>query len=467
MKYIFSPRNRFSTWRELWVFLAESEKELGLHISTEAIQQMREAMRIQDHEFETAAIEEKRRRHDVMAHVHTYGVAAPAAAGIIHWGATSCYVTDNADLIFLRDALDLILPKLAAVIQRLSIFAREYRDLPCLGYTHGQAAQLVTVGKRATIWIEDLLDDLHNLEHARERLLGKFRGVKGTTGTQASFLAIFKGDHTKVKKLDELVTEKSGFLAASRSTTQTYSRKIDVDVIHALSSFGCTAERVGGDIRHLAMFKELEEPFEADQIGSSAMAYKRNPMRSERLCSLGRHLSNISGAAEQTYKSQWLERSLDDSAVRRLTLPESFLCADACLILLNNISSGLVVNKAVIKQRIDLELPFMATENFIMAMVDKGYSRQDTHEEIRVLSHQAGAVVKQEGKPNDLIERIRNTSFFEPVMGNLEALMDPSTFIGRSPEIVDEVIEFDVRPALAKYEEQIGKIADAVGELKV
>lgn len=240
--------------------------------------------------------------------------------------------------MFLRDALDIVLPKLAAVIQRLSVFAKEYRDLPCLGYTHGQAAQLVTVGKRATIWIEDLLDDLHNLEHARDRLLSKFRGVKGTTGTQASFLAIFKGDHEKVKKLDELVTEKSGFVAASRSTTQTYSRKIDVDVIHALSSFGCTAERVGGDIRHLAMFKELEEPFEADQIGSSAMAYKRNPMRSERLCSLGRNLSNISGAAEQTYKSQWLERSLDDSAIRRITLPESFLCADACLILVSGVA---------------------------------------------------------------------------------------------------------------------------------
>lgn len=246
-----------------------------------------------------------------------------------------------------------------------------FRDLPCLGYTHGQPAQLVTVGKRASLWITDLLDDLSNLEHVRGRLLTKFRGVKGTTGTQASFLAIFKGDHEKVKRLDKLVTEAAGFSAAEISTSQTYSRKIDVDVIHALASFGSTCERIGGDIRHLAMFKELEEPFEADQIGSSAMAYKRNPMRSERLCSLGRKLRNFAADAEQTYSSQWLERSLDDSAIRRITLPESFLCADACLILLNNVSSGMVVNKAVIQQRIDQELPFMATENVIMAMVER------------------------------------------------------------------------------------------------
>jgi adenylosuccinate lyase len=272
--------------------------------------------------------------------------------------------------IFLRDGLEILARKLAGVIQRLSNFAMANRDVPCLGYTHGQPAQLVTVGKRTSLWITDLLDDLHNLEHVKERLMVKFRGVKGTTGTQASFLAIFKGDHDKVKRLDKLVTEKAGFNAAATSTSQTYSRKIDVDVIHALSSFGCTCDRIGGDIRHLAMSKELEEPFEADQIGSSAMAYKRNPMRSERLCSLGRKLRNFSADAEQTFSAQWLERSLDDSAIRRITLPESFLCADACLILLNNISSGMVVNKAVLQQRIDQELPFMATENVIMAMVE-------------------------------------------------------------------------------------------------
>ncbi|KXS98806.1 hypothetical protein AC578_2042 [Pseudocercospora eumusae] len=465
MKYIFSPRNRFSTWRQLWVYLAESEKELGLDISDLAIKQLKEHVRIEDDEFGAAATEEKRRRHDVMAHVHTYGLVAPAAAGIIHWGATSCYVTDNADLIFLRDALNLVLPKLATVIQRLAVFAKEYKDLPCLGYTHGQAAQLVTVGKRASLWITDLLRNLRNLERQRDEVLTSFRGVKGTTGTQASFLAIFKGNHDLVDQLDELVTKKANFKEAEISTSQTYSRLIDVDVIHALSSFGCACERIGGDIRHLAMFKEIEEPFEADQIGSSAMAYKRNPMRSERLCSLGRKLHNFSADTEQTYAQQWLERSLDDSAIRRITLPESFLCADACLILLNNISNGLVVNKAVIQQRIDQELPFMATENVIMAMVDKGKSRQDVHEEIRVLSHQAGAVVKQQGQPNDLVERIKATPFFEPVLPELESLLDPKTFIGRCPELVDKLIEQKVKPALEGYADAL-KNAE-VAELNV
>ncbi|KAF2214029.1 hypothetical protein CERZMDRAFT_110995 [Cercospora zeae-maydis SCOH1-5] len=451
MKYIFSPHNRFSTWRQLWVYLAESEKELGLPISDVAIQQMKDHISIEGDEFGAAAIEEKRRRHDVMAHVHTYGVVAPEAAGIIHWGATSCYVTDNADLIFLRDAIDLVLPKLAAVIQRLSAFAMEYKDLPCLGYTHGQAAQLVTVGKRASLWVTDLLRTLRGLERQREEILQSFRGVKGTTGTQASFLTIFKGDHAAVEKLDELVTEKAGFKNAEISTSQTYSRLIDVDVLHALSSFGCACERIGGDIRHLAMFKEIEEPFEADQIGSSAMAYKRNPMRSERLCSLGRKLRNFSADAEQTYASQWLERSLDDSAIRRISLPESFLCADACLILLNNISNGLVVNKAVIANRIEQELPFMATENIIMALVEKGKSRQEVHEEIRVLSHQAGAVVKQEGKPNDLIERIQNNEYFQPILNELPALLEPSTFIGRCPQIVEKLVKDVVKPALQPY----------------
>lgn len=461
MQYIFSPRNRFSTWRQLWVYLAESERELGLDIAEGAISQLKDHVHIQDDEFATAAVEEKRRRHDVMAHVHTYGVAAPQAAGIIHWGATSCYVTDNADLIFLRDALNLLLPKLAAVIQRLAAFAMEHRGMPCLGYTHGQPAQLVTVGKRASLWITDLLYDLHDLEHVRDNLLAVFRGVKGTTGTQASFLAIFKGDHAKVKQLDELVTKKAGFQKAEISTSQTYSRKIDVAVLHALSSFGATCERIGGDIRHLAMFKELEEPFEPDQIGSSAMAYKRNPMRSERLCSLGRTLMMFGSGAEQTYSSQWLERSLDDSAIRRITLPQSFLSADACLQLLNNISSGLVVYPAVIKRRIDQELPFMATENIIMAMVEKGHSRQDTHEEIRVLSHQAGAQVKQEGKDNDLLERIKKAPFFKPVLPELDALIDPATFIGRCPEIVEELVNVKVKPALEKYRSQLQEIGAA------
>ena len=349
-----------------------------------------------------------------MAHVHTFGQCAPAAAGIIHWGATSCYCTDNADLTILRDGLGLVLPKLARVIERLSSFAKQHRDLACLGYTHGQPAQLTTVGKRACLWIQDLLMDLRNLERARDDI--RFRGVKGTTGTQASFLQIFNGDHDKVERLDELVTEKAGFKSAFTITSQTYSRKIDADILNALGSFGATCERIGGDIRHLAMFKELEEPFEKDQIGSSAMvlgnsagfiffifflrllcfwwapvidsrrqAYKRNPMRSERLCSLGRYLRNKPKEALDTYAAQWLERSLDDSAIRRISIPESYLCADACLLLLLNISDGLVVYEQVIKRRIEDELPFVRCRNHrgspltsaMEAPADRGYTDGD------------------------------------------------------------------------------------------
>lgn len=323
----------------------------------------------------------------------------------------------------------------------------------------------MTVGKRASVWITDLLRDLRNLERAKDDLLSEFRGVKGTTGTQASFLAIFKNDHDQVERLDALVTSKAGFNAAEISTTQTYSRKIDVDVLHALSSFGCTCERIGGDIRHLAMFKELEEPFEPDQIGSSAMAYKRNPMRSERLCSLGRHLRNLSADAEQTYASQWLERTLDDSAVRRISIPEAFLSGDACLILLNNISLGMVVNDAIIRQRLEQELPFMATENIIMAMVERGHSRQETHEQIRVLSQEAAAVVKREGKPNDLLDRIEKAHFFDPIIPELKALIDPKTFTGRSSEITRKVVELKVKPALQKYRNALGSAQN--GELSV
>ncbi|KAL1851598.1 adenylosuccinase ade13 [Paecilomyces lecythidis] len=455
MKYLFSPRKRFSTWRSLWLWLAQAEKELGLPISNEAIEQMKAHVIIQDHEFEVAAEEEKRRRHDVMAHVHAFGQVAPAAAGIIHWGATSCYCTDNADLIILREGLDILIPKLAVVIDRLTNFAREYKDLPCLGFTHGQPAQLVTVGKRACLWIQDLLMDLRNLERARSDL--RFRGVKGTTGTQASFLQIFKGNHDKVERLDELVTEKAGFESAFTISSQTYSRKIDVDVGNALGSFGATCERIGIDIRHLAMLKELEEPFEKDQIGSSAMAYKRNPMRSERLCALGRHLQNLPKDAIDTYSAQWFERSLDDSAIRRISLPEMYLSADACLILLNNVSSGFVVYPQVIKRRVNDELPFMATENIIMACVAKGLSRQDAHEEIRVLSHQAADNVKKQGGNNDLIERIRRTKFFEPILGELDALLEPSTFVGRAPQQVEKFTSTEVRDALKPYKEHLAK----------
>ncbi|KAL9604632.1 MAG: hypothetical protein Q9219_000352 [cf. Caloplaca sp. 3 TL-2023] len=414
-----------------------------------------------ENDFEVAKIEEKKRRHDVMAHVHAFGQVAPKASGIIHWGATSCYVTDNADLIFLRDGLDILRPKLAGVIQKLSDFAQTHKDLACLGYTHGQPAQLTTVGKRACLWIQDLLMDLRNLERTRSDL--RFRGVKGTVGTQASFLQIFKGDHTKVDELDEIVTKKAGFDDAFTISSQTYSRKIDVDVAHALSSFGATCQRMGGDIRHLAMFKELEEPFEKDQIGSSAMAYKRNPMRSERMCSLGRQLVNLAHNTEDTFAAQWLERSLDDSAVRRSTLPEMFLLTDALMILLHNICSGLVVYPAVIRRRISDELPFMATENLIMAMVDKGYSRQDAHEHIRVLSHEAAEQVKLHGKDNDLIRRVELDTFFQPILDSLPHLLDPATFIGRAPRQVEKFTGADgeVQKALRAYKQQIGLLKPA------
>ncbi|KAI9733999.1 MAG: adenylosuccinase ade13 [Cirrosporium novae-zelandiae] len=451
MKELFSPRTRASTWRQLWIWLAEAEKELGLDITNEAIAQMKEHVKMTDEDFQIAAVEEKRRRHDVMAHVHAFGLAAPAAAGIIHLGATSCYVTDNADLIFLRDGLDILLPKLASAIQKLSDFAYEHRHLPCLAYTHGQPAQPTTVGKRTCLWIQDLLMDLRNLERARKNI--RFRGVKGTTGSQASFFALFKGDHYKVEELDELVTKKAGFKQAYTISCQTYPRKLDLEIAQPLAGFGATCQHIGSNIRHLAMFKEMEEPFEKDQIGSSAMAYKRNPMRSERLCSIGRYLANVEKDFSDTYVGQWFERTLDDSAIRRIDIPGMFLAADSMLILLNNISSGLVVYPAVIQARLQQELPFMVTENIIMRMVELGGDRQEIHEQIRVLSHEAGAEVKQKGKPNDLIERIEQTPFFSPIVKELDALLDPKTFIGRAPQQTEKFLGIDgeVQIALKKY----------------
>ncbi|KAK6517786.1 adenylosuccinase ade13 [Arthrobotrys conoides] len=451
MAVLFSPKTRSTTWRYLWLWLAKAEKQLGVEISDEAIAQMEAAVEVNEEDLKVAAEEEKRRRHDVMAHVHAYGLRAPAAAGIIHYGATSCYCTDNADLIFLRKGFDILIPKLATLIDRLSKFAVEQAATPTLGYTHGQAAQLTTVGKRTTLWIQDLLWDLRNFIRARDDL--GFRGVKGTTGTQASFLAIFQGDHDKVEKLDELVTEMAGFKYAYPVTSQTYSRKIDIDVVQALAGFGATAENIGTQIRLLASKKEMEEPFEKDQIGSSAMAYKRNPMRSERICSLGRMLGNKANDALATFRTQWLERSLDDSAIRRIMLPEAFLTADVLLSILNNVASGLVIYPAILNKHIKEELPFMATENIIMAMVAKGASRQDTHEAIRVHSHAAGAVVKMEGGDNDLVERVKKDSFFEPVWAELEELLKPETFVGRAPEQTRKFVEKEVAEALKPLRE--------------
>lgn len=463
MQQLFSPRTRLTTWRLLWLWLAESEKELGLAISDEAIAQLRAHTRVEDPEFAVIAAEEKRRRHDVMAAVHAYGLVAPAAAGILHWGATSCYVTDNADLIFLRDGLTLVLAKLARVVAQLRAFALQYKDLPCLAYTHGQAALPTTVGKRACLWLQDLLLDVRDLERARADL--RFRGVKGTTGSQASFLAIFAGAHHKVEALDALVTRRAGFASHFTISSQTYSRHLDMDVLAPLAKFGATCERIAGDIRHLAAFKELEEPFERDQIGSSAMAFKRNPMRSERLASLGRNLRHDLDKAMSTYAAQWFERSLDDSAIRRICLPDAFLGADACALLLLNITAGLVVYEPVIRRRLADELPFMASEGIMMAMVDRGASRQEVHEEVRVLSHQAAARVKQEGLDNDLIERIRAADFFAPIRGQIDALLDPKTHIGRAPEQVVKFTAEEVDPLLERYAAEIQ--AGGVADLKV
>lgn len=454
MSKIFSLRNRFSTWRKLWLNLAIAEKQVGLPMITdEAIEQMKQHIEITDEEIEAASKEEAIVRHDVMAHVHVFGNTCPAAAGVIHLGATSCFVTDNADLIFLRDAYDVLIPKLVNVIDRLSKFALEHKDTPVLGWTHFQPAQLTTVGKRATLWIQELLWDLRNMVRARNDL--GLRGVKGTTGTQASFLSLFHGDHDKVEELDELVVKLLGFEHVYPVTGQTYSRKIDIDVLSPLASLGATTHKFATDIRLLANLKEIEEPFEKSQIGSSAMAYKRNPMRCERVCSLSRHLGGLFQDAFQTASVQWFERTLDDSAIRRISLPSAFLTADILLSTLINITSGLVVYPKVIERRIMAELPFMATENIIMAMVEKGASRQDCHEEIRVLSHQASAVVKQEGGDNDLIERVKKTEYFKPIWNELDALLDPSTFVGRAPQQTEKFIKKDVAEALKPFQSSI------------
>lgn len=434
--------------------LAIAEKQVGLSVITdEAIEQMEKHLEITDEEIAAASVEEAKVRHDVMAHVHVFGDTCPAAAGIIHLGATSCYVTDNADLIFLRDAYDILIPKLVNVIDRLSKFAMEYKDLPVLGWTHFQPAQLTTVGKRATLWIQELLWDLRNMVRARNDI--GLRGVKGTTGTQASFLSLFHGDHDKVELLDETVVKLLGFEHVYPVTGQTYSRKIDIDVLSPLASLGATCHKFATDVRLLANLKEMEEPFEKSQIGSSAMAYKRNPMRCERVCSLSRHLGGLLNDAIQTASVQWFERTLDDSAIRRISLPSAFLTADILLSTLTNITSGLVVYPKVIERRIKGELPFMATENIIMAMVEKGASRQDCHEEIRVLSHQASAVVKQEGGDNDLIECVKKTEYFKPIWGELDALLDPSTFVGRAPQQTEKFIKKDVAQALEPFQHMI------------
>ncbi|MBC8873750.1 MAG: adenylosuccinate lyase [Planctomycetes bacterium] len=445
MSHLWSAQKKFGTWRRLWVALAEAQKELGLPVTDEQVSELK--AHVDDIDFEAAAKYERDLRHDVMAHIHAYRDVCPSAGPIIHLGATSCYVTDNTDILVLRDALGMVCRRVAAVIDRLAEFAAEYRDAACLGFTHLQPAQPTTVGKRACLWAYDLVLDLHELEHRLSEL--KARSTKGTTGTQASFLKLFDGDHDKVKQLEQLVARKIGFDTTYAVTGQTYSRKIDSQVLDVLSGVAQSAHKMATDLRLLANKKEVEEPFGKKQIGSSAMAYKRNPMRSERICSLARYVISLQSSPANTLATQWMERTLDDSANRRLVLPQAFLAIDAVLILCQNVTSGLVVYPEVLAKNLREELPFMATENILMAAVAAGGDRQDLHERIRQHSHAAGAVVKNEGKPNDLIERLASDEAFAGV--DFVAAMEPTQFVGRAPQQVDDFIEEVVTPIRQRY----------------
>jgi adenylosuccinate lyase len=445
MAQLWSPQSRVATWRRLWVALAEAEQRLGLAISDAQIEALR--AQIDSIDFEAAEGYERRFRHDVMAHIHALGDAAPVARGIIHLGATSCYVTDNADLILTRTALEIVRDKLAATIDAFGKFATTYKDLPCLGYTHFQPAQLVTVGKRATLWCYELIHDLGEVEN---RLSGlKFLGVKGTTGTQASFLELFGGDDAKVEALDRTVAEAFQFPGIYTVSGQTYSRKVDAWIIGALTGIAESAHRFGSDLRLLAHEREVEEPFEAEQIGSSAMAYKRNPMRAERMCSLARFVMAVGPAAGQTAATQWLERTLDDSAVRRLVIPQAFLAVDGILNLYLNVVPGLVVHPAVIARHVGEHLPFMATENLLMAAVQAGGDRQDLHERIRIHAMAAAERLKEGAAENDLLGRIDSDPAFPRL--DLDGVLDSRRYVGRSAQQVDAFIEREVEPIRRRY----------------
>jgi len=449
MSFLFSDDMKFQTWRKLWVALAETERELGLNITEEQINELKEHMN--DVNYEVAEAKEKEIRHDVMSHVHAYGVQCPKAKGIIHLGATSCYVGDNTDIIIMKEALLLIRKKLINVVKSLSTFALKYKDMPTLGFTHLQPAQLTTVGKRATLWIQELTIDLENLDHVISTL--KLRGVKGTTGTQASFMDLFNGDENLVKELDKKVTKKMGFEYSYHVTGQTYSRKVDSIVLNTLSEIAQSAYKFSNDIRLLQSMKEIEEPFESKQIGSSAMAYKRNPMRSERISALARFVIVNSLNPAITASTQWFERTLDDSANKRLAVAEAFLALDGVLNLYMNVSSNLVVYNNVIMTHIKAELPFMATENILMESVKRGGDRQELHERIRVHSMEAARMVKEFGKENDLIERIINDPAFNLNKDELINSLDPMNFIGRAPGQVVDFINEVVNPILEANKE--------------
>ncbi len=445
MLELWSPATRSGLWRRLWLALAESERELGMAIPEEAIRQMR--ANLDKIDFKAIAAYEKRFRHDVMAHVHAFGDVAPAANPFIHLGATSAYVTDNADLILMRRGLDLLRGRVLDVLRSLAPFAEQWRDQPTLGYTHLQPAQLTTVGKRATLWMQDLVLDLEEIDY-RHRTL-PFRGVKGTTGTQASFLELFEGDHEKVRRLDRMVTEKMSFPAPIAVTGQTYTRKLDAFVLSVVSGIAASAAKFSGDIRMLQAFGEMEEPFENEQVGSSAMAYKRNPMRAERIASLARFVNSLEGNANQTHAVQYFERTLDDSANRRLVIPEMFLATDAILLLMANIVAGLEVHVAVIETRIGAELPFMATEQLIVRAVKAGGDRQAAHETIRKHSMEAARNMKKRGDANDLLERLARDKSFGVKLEDLEGALDPKRFVGRAPEQVDEFLRDVITPIFA------------------
>jgi adenylosuccinate lyase len=445
MLQLWSPPSRYGLWRRLWLALAKAEQDLGADIAAEALDQMRE--HLDDIDFPAVAVYEKRFRHDVMAHVHAFGDVAPAARGVIHLGATSAFVTDNADLILMRRGLELLRARVLALLRTLAAFAEQWKGEPALGYTHLQPAQPTTVGKRATLWMQDLVLDLADLDHRITTL--PLRGVKGTTGTQASFLSIFGGDHAKVRELDRRVTRAMGFAAALPVTGQTYTRKLDAHVLDVLAGIAASAAKFAGDMRMLQAFGEIEEPFEKEQIGSSAMAYKRNPMRSERINSLSRYVLSLAPNANQTHSVQYFERTLDDSANRRLAIPEAFLATDALLILMENIARGLEVHPTRIRRRLADELPFMATEELIVRAVQAGADRQVIHEVIRGHSIATARAMKDEGVPNDLLDRLAADPAYPVAIADLRDALEPHRFIGRSAHQVDEFLAEVMRPILA------------------
>lgn len=456
MQYIFSPDKKFRTWRKLWIALAETEKELGLNITDEQIEELK--ANADNINYDVAKEREALVRHDVMSHVYAYGVQCPKAKGIIHLGATSCYVGDNTDIIIMTEGLKLVRNKLINVINELAKFADRYKAQPTLAFTHFQPAQPTTVGKRATLWMQELLIDLEDLNYLIDNM--KLLGSKGTTGTQASFLELFEGDHEKARKVDKMIAEKMGFKACQPVSGQTYSRKVDTRVLNVLAGIAASAHKFSNDIRLLQHLKEVEEPFEKNQIGSSAMAYKRNPMRSERIASLANYVMVDALNPAITSATQWFERTLDDSANKRISVPEAFLAVDGILDLYLNVVDGLVVYPKVIEKHMMAELPFMATENIMMDAVKAGGDRQELHEKIRQLSMEAGKNVKQEGKDNNLLELIAADPSFNMTIDELKKSMDPTKYVGRSKEQVEEFLNEVVNPILEENKDILGMTAE-------